>query len=157
MDIVILIGRILFGAVFVGGALGHFTQIDAMAAYTESKGIRPGKPAVVASGAWMLAGATLVILGAWADLGALMLAVFLLPTAFIMHPYWGEQDPQAILSGSVQVVEGVAMTRAALNLGEKLGIPLPITQEVHRVVFAGKPPLIAMRDLMEREPRSEVE
>lgn len=69
----------------------------------------------------------------------------------------GEQDPQAILSGSVQVVEGVAMTRAALKLGEKLGIPLPITQEVHRVVFAGKPPLIAMRDLMEREPRSEVE
>ena len=116
MDIVILIGRILFGAVFVGGALGHFTQIDAMAAYTESKGIRPGKPAVVASGAWMLAGATLVILGAWADLGALMLAVFLLPTAFIMHPYWGEQDPQAKVNEQNHFMKDVSMAGAALAL-----------------------------------------
>lgn len=90
MDIVILIGRILFGAVFVGGALGHFTQTAAMAAYTESKGIKPGKLAVLGSGAWMLTGAALVIAGAWADLGALMLAAFLLPTAFVMHPFWNE-------------------------------------------------------------------
>jgi len=75
VDIVILVGRILFGAVFVGGALGHFTQTAAMAAYTESKGIKPGKLAVVASGGWMLTGAALVILGAWADLGAVIDAV----------------------------------------------------------------------------------
>ncbi len=69
----------------------------------------------------------------------------------------GERDPQAILAASLQVVEGVAMTRAALKLGETHRIELPITQEVHHVVFSGKPPLTAMRDLMEREPRSEVE
>ena len=69
----------------------------------------------------------------------------------------GDGDPQTILSGSLQVVEGVAMTRAALKLGLMHRIELPITQEVHHVVFSGKPPLAAIRELMEREPRSEVE
>jgi len=116
VDSVILIGRILFGAVFIGGALGHLTQIEPMAAYTESKGIRPGKPAVVASGVWMLAGATLVILGAWADLGALMLAAFLLPTAFIMHPYWAEQDPQTKVNEQNHFMKDVSLAGAALAL-----------------------------------------
>ncbi|MEB3031273.1 DoxX family protein [[Mycobacterium] nativiensis] len=116
MDIVILIGRILFAVVFIGGALGHFTQTDAMAAFTESKGIKPGKLAVLGSGAWMLAGATLVILGAWADLGALMLAVFLLPTAFVMHGYWREQDPQAKAAEQLHFSKDISLAGAALAL-----------------------------------------
>lgn len=116
MDIVILIGRVLFGAVFVGGALGHFTQTAAMAAYTESKGIKPGKLAVLGSGAWMLAGAAMVILGAWADLGALMLAAFLLPTAFIMHPFWREQDPQVKAGEQIHFNKDVSLVGAALAL-----------------------------------------
>lgn len=116
MDIVILIGRILFGAVFIGGALGHFTQTAAMAAYTESKGIKPGKLAVLGSGAWLLTAATLVILGAWADLGALMLAVFLLPTAVIMHPFWREQDAEAKAGEQIHFNKDLSLAGAALAL-----------------------------------------
>lgn len=116
MDVVILIGRVLFAAVFVGGALGHFTQTAAMAAYTESKGIKPGKLAVLASGVWMLAGAILVALGAWADLGALMLAVFLLPTAALMHPFWREQDPQAKAAEQIHFNKDISLAGAALAL-----------------------------------------
>lgn len=116
MDVVILIGRILFGTVFVGGALGHFTQTAAMAAYTESKGIKPGKLAVLASGAWMFAGAVLIILGAWADLGALMLVAFLLPTAFIMHPFWREQDPQAKAGEQIHFNKDISLAGATLAL-----------------------------------------
>ncbi len=67
------------------------------------------------------------------------------------------RDPQEVLASSLQVVEGVAMTRAALKLGLKLQIELPITNEVHDVLFSGKPPLQAMRDLMDREPRAELD
>lgn len=116
MDIVILVGRILFGAVFVGGALGHFTQTAAMAAYAESKGIKPGKLAVLASGAWMLTAAALVILGAWADLGALMLAAFLLPTALIMHPFWNERNPEAKAGEQIHFNKDVSLAGAALAL-----------------------------------------
>ncbi len=66
-----------------------------------------------------------------------------------------EQSPQEILAKSVQVVEGVHMTRAALKLSKKLNVELPITKQVHDVLFSNKPPRQAMRELMERELRDE--
>ena len=67
----------------------------------------------------------------------------------------GDREPQDILADSVQVVEGVTMTQAALKLSGKLGIELPITKQVHDVLYAGVAPRLALRELMEREPRSE--
>jgi glycerol-3-phosphate dehydrogenase (NAD(P)+) len=69
----------------------------------------------------------------------------------------GQADPAAILHGSKQVVEGFYMTQAALKLSEKYGIELPIVKAVHEVLFADKKPLKAIRDLMNRIPRSEAE
>ena len=65
------------------------------------------------------------------------------------------RDPREVLANSPQVVEGVTMTKVALKLSAKLSIELPITQEVHNVLFSGKEPLAAMRELMVRAPRSE--
>jgi glycerol-3-phosphate dehydrogenase (NAD(P)+) len=67
----------------------------------------------------------------------------------------GTKTPQEILAGSIQVVEGVHMTQAALKLSEKLKVELPITKQVHDVLFSGKPPRQAMRELMERQLRDE--
>jgi glycerol-3-phosphate dehydrogenase (NAD(P)+) len=69
----------------------------------------------------------------------------------------GEKTPQEILDGSVQVVEGVNMAKAALKLSEKLDVELPITKQVHDVLFSGKPPRQAMRELMERQLRPELD
>jgi len=68
-----------------------------------------------------------------------------------------QEDPQKILANAVQVVEGVVMTKAGLKLAESLQIELPITKQVYDVLFASKPPLQAMRELMDREPRAELE
>ena len=67
------------------------------------------------------------------------------------------EDPQSILEQASQVVEGAVMTQAALKLSAKHSIELPITQEVHDVLFSAKSPSKAMRDLMERTLRSEHE
>jgi glycerol-3-phosphate dehydrogenase (NAD(P)+) len=69
----------------------------------------------------------------------------------------GKEDPAAILAHSRQVVEGFYMTPAALKLGEKFGIELPIVKAVHEVLFKGKAPIRAIRDLMSRVPRSEAD
>ncbi len=69
----------------------------------------------------------------------------------------GDQDPQEILRDAKQVVEGAVMTQAALKLSTKHQIELPITQEVHRVLYSGKTAAQAMQDLMERTLRSELE
>ena len=65
------------------------------------------------------------------------------------------EDPQALLDHADQVVEGAVMTQAALKLCAKHSIELPITQEVHHVLFSAKNPRSAMRDLMERTLRCE--
>ena len=49
------------------------------------------------------------------------------------------------------------MTQAALKLGEKLGIELPVTKQVHDVLFSSKPPREAMQELMERQLRTELD
>ena len=67
----------------------------------------------------------------------------------------GSEDPQALLDHAAQVVEGAVMTQAALKLCAKHSIELPITQEVHHVLFSAKNPKAAMRDLMERTLRCE--
>jgi len=66
-------------------------------------------------------------------------------------------DPQELLDRQVQVVEGVYMTKAALKLSENLNIELPITKQVHDVLFSSKPPRQAMRELMERQLRPELD
>ena len=69
----------------------------------------------------------------------------------------GDKKPQEILASAIQVVEGVHMARAALKLSEKLDVELPITKQVHDVLFSDKPPRQAMRELMERELRHELD
>ena len=69
----------------------------------------------------------------------------------------GDKTPQELLDESIQVVEGVHMAKAALKLSEKLKVELPITKQVHDVLFSGKPPRQAMRQLMERELRPELD
>ena len=62
-----------------------------------------------------------------------------------------------MLGDRKQVVEGVFMTQAALKLSDKLGIELPVTKQVHDVLFSGKVPGDAVRELMERQLKTESE
>ncbi|WP_455030739.1 NAD(P)H-dependent glycerol-3-phosphate dehydrogenase [Oribacterium sp.] len=54
-----------------------------------------------------------------------------------------------------QVVEGVYAAKAALALGAKYDVDLPIVHEVNRVLFEGKNPKQAVMDLMLRDSRAE--
>lgn len=54
------------------------------------------------------------------------------------------------------VAEGVSTTVAARHLGRRLGVELPIIEQMHQVLFEGKSPQLAVSDLMQREPRNEI-
>ena len=60
-----------------------------------------------------------------------------------------------ILSGMHNVAEGVKTTRAVYQLGQGRGLDLPITSQVHAVLFEGKDPAVAVRELMTRPLRGE--
>ena len=53
------------------------------------------------------------------------------------------------------VAEGVNTTEAALQMAAQLVVEMPITRVTHRVLFEGLPPHLAIKELMERPPRSE--
>ncbi len=59
-------------------------------------------------------------------------------------------DPAAAIAASQMVVEGVNATKAALLLADRYGVDMPITREIHDILFAGKSVADALADLMTR-------
>ena len=115
MDVVVLIGRILFAVLFVGSAFGHLSQSEMMGGYAASKGVPAARAAVIVSGLLILAGSLMVAIGIWADLGALLLVVFLIPTAVIMHGPWKAEEEQKQME-QTQFLKDLALAGAALAL-----------------------------------------
>ncbi len=113
MDVVVLIGRILFAILFVGSGFGHLGQTEAMAGYAESMGVKPAKALVIVSGLLIIAGGLMVAIGIWADLGALFLVVFLVLAAFLMHPFWRFEGQQQQMEMS-HFLKDLALAGASL-------------------------------------------
>lgn len=59
-------------------------------------------------------------------------------------------------AGKRTVSEGVNTALAAVELGEQTGIEMPISAEVEQILFEGKTPQQAIKDLMERELKAEI-
>jgi glycerol-3-phosphate dehydrogenase (NAD(P)+) len=74
--------------------------------------------------------------------------------------YVGEQvgagrSLNEVLGEIKMVAEGVATTQAAMSLARKHDIEMPIVEQVNSVLFHGKDPQIAMRELMTRPGKKE--
>jgi glycerol-3-phosphate dehydrogenase (NAD(P)+) len=54
-----------------------------------------------------------------------------------------------------QAVEGVDTVRGLRQKARGLGIEMPITEQIHRVLFEGLSPRVAVQALLEREPKAE--
>jgi glycerol-3-phosphate dehydrogenase (NAD(P)+) len=58
--------------------------------------------------------------------------------------------------GSMQMVaEGIETTKAAMDLALRHGIEMPITEQMHAMLFEARPPSEAIRRLMERSLKGE--
>jgi len=60
-----------------------------------------------------------------------------------------------ILSSTQMVAEGVLTTRSVMSLSRRHNIEMPISREVHRILFSGKDPKKALNQLMTRRYRQE--
>jgi glycerol-3-phosphate dehydrogenase (NAD(P)+) len=60
-----------------------------------------------------------------------------------------------IMKGMTAVAEGVKTTKAARDLARKFSVEMPIVEEVYRLLYEGKEPSRAVRDLMGRELKDE--
>ncbi|MBW7996944.1 MAG: NAD(P)-dependent glycerol-3-phosphate dehydrogenase [Candidatus Glassbacteria bacterium] len=55
------------------------------------------------------------------------------------------------------VAEGIRTTESAYELARKLGVEMPIVEQVHRILFEGQSVELAIRELMNRELKKEYE
>jgi glycerol-3-phosphate dehydrogenase (NAD(P)+) len=60
-----------------------------------------------------------------------------------------------IVGSMKMIAEGIETCDAAVALGAKFGVDLPIIQQMHAVLHASKSPRAALRDLMERSLKGE--
>jgi glycerol-3-phosphate dehydrogenase (NAD(P)+) len=67
----------------------------------------------------------------------------------------GRKLPEILASLDGKVAEGVRTTRAALGLARKLGVEMPITEQMEQILDHGKDPKTAIRELMMRPGRDE--
>ena len=61
----------------------------------------------------------------------------------------------AVLRSTPMVIEGVETAKAALALGRRHGVELPIIEQVHAILFARRSPRRALQALMRRSSKVE--
>jgi glycerol-3-phosphate dehydrogenase (NAD(P)+) len=64
---------------------------------------------------------------------------------------------EEITRGMKMVAEGIKTTKSAYELSRKVNVEMPITKEIYEVLYNRKDPRDAVRDLMTREPKVELE
>ncbi|MEN9324544.1 MAG: hypothetical protein RL414_298 [Actinomycetota bacterium] len=116
MNAVLLVGRILFALIFINSGIAHLTKTAAMTGYAQYKKVPAAKLSVIVTGIMLLVGGAYIVLGFYADLGALLIAAFLIPTAFIMHTFWKETDATAKQNETIGFFKDLSLAGAALIL-----------------------------------------
>ena len=114
MDILLVLGRVLFALIFINSGIAHLTKLQAMTGYAQYKKIPAAKLSVIVTGLMLIVGGLYVALGVYADLGALLLAIFLVSSAFLMHNFWTIQDEQAKQGETINFFKNISLAGAAL-------------------------------------------
>jgi putative oxidoreductase len=106
------VGRALFAAIFLLSVPGHFTS--AYIGLAGQAGVPMANIVVPLSGLLLLLGGLSVLLGFHARIGAWLLFLFLISTAFMMHNFWAVSDPVMRAMQQAHFMKNLAMAGAAL-------------------------------------------
>ena len=116
MEILLLIGRIIFGGYFIMAGYNHLANIQAMSGYAKFKGVPAPSLAVGGTGVMLILGGASVVLGVLPVVGLVLLILFLVPTSLMMHNYWAIEDPDQRMGERVNFLKNLGLTGAALAL-----------------------------------------
>ncbi|MDQ3962407.1 MAG: DoxX family protein [Actinomycetota bacterium] len=128
--VLVLIGRVLFGGIFAySGWSAHIKMSSGMEGYAKQMNFPLPAIAGWPTGLWLILGGLSLILGIWADLGALMIIAFLLLAAAYFHRFWElpDADPQKMMQTGFffRNVIGIAACLVFFGVFATLGDGLP--------------------------------
>jgi putative oxidoreductase len=131
MDVIELIGRVVFALIFLDYGLLHFRQRAGMVEYAKTFDAPVPEVSVPVAGAMMLLGGSSIALGVFPDVGALLIILFVFPAAFVGHRYWKETDygmraaQRAQFWKNISIVGGaVFIFGAAIDYGDDMPLTL---------------------------------
>lgn len=114
MRYVVLLGRLLYSAIFLMSAPGHFTA--ATISYSAGKGVPLPAFSVPLSGAIALIGGLSILVGFKARYGAWLIVIFLVPVTFMMHNFWTVAEPMMRQMQQTNFMKNISMLGAALMM-----------------------------------------
>jgi putative oxidoreductase len=121
MSVLLFLGRLLFGGIFVFNGLGHFARLHDMTQYAASRGVPMPEAAVIVSGTMIVLGGLSVIVGIAPRIGLWLIVAFLIPVSLVMHSFWAMPQPQR-MHEMVNFVKNVGLCGGALGL---MAVPVP--------------------------------
>jgi putative oxidoreductase len=124
MPYLVLIGRILFAAIFIAAAPRHFTAEGI--GHAADLGVPLAGIAVPLSGIMAIAGGLSVLLGYQTRVGAWLLVAFLVPVTLMMHGFWRLDDPVAIHTQQAMFMKNLSMIGALWLIAYFGGGPLSL-------------------------------
>jgi putative oxidoreductase len=127
MKYIVLLGRILYSAIFLMSAPGHFTA--ATIAYSGGKGVPLASFSVPFSGAIALLGGLSILLGFKTRYGAWLIVIFLVPVTIMMHNYWTVTEPMMRQVQQINFMKNLAMLGAALMIAYFGSGPLSVEKK----------------------------
>lgn len=90
-----LLGRILFGVLFLYNGYNHFADYEGRLGYAQYKGIPAPSLSVIASGVVLVLGSIGIIAGIYPVISAGALAVFLVVSSVLFHDFWNAEGEDA--------------------------------------------------------------
>ncbi len=114
MKYVVLVGRILYTAIFITAGPGHFTA--GTIGYAAAKGVPLASIAVPISGAIAILGGLSILLGFKAKYGAWLIVIFLVPVTLMIHNFWTVAEPMARQMQYLNFIKNISMLGAALMI-----------------------------------------
>jgi putative oxidoreductase len=118
---VLLLGRLLFGGLFVWAAARHAMDASAVAAVAAAHSVPYPEVAVLVATLVLALGGASVLLGLMPRVGLGLIALFLIASTPIMHAFWTAADPAARSTELAMFMKNVALLGAAISM---LAIPV---------------------------------
>lgn len=116
MEVLLVIGKILFGSLFVGAGINHFKNLDAMVGYAQYKKLPFAKAGVLASSVLLIVSPVLFLFGILEIASLASLGLFLAITAIVFHNYWTVEDAQAKMNEQIAFNKNIALLGTVLAM-----------------------------------------
>jgi uncharacterized membrane protein YphA (DoxX/SURF4 family) len=141
LDVVELVGRLLYAAIFLISPSYVIAQAPKVAGMPALRALpRPlAVNAIRVSCLEAMVGAVLIALGLWPDLGALLVLAFLVPVTLTMHRFWELEKGLPRKQRQDQFLANAALAGAALLLlaavNQAQHVPLAVVAHplIHRL------------------------